>query len=232
MMKNKGIQVLVLVVVAIILAVIILGRISEARAPDLTKETVEAAQTDTLSAEPSKIRRADNADLTPRPTDPPEPTPTPEPVQEPEDAGAAVLSASEIGVLTPREEIPFTPQPVQGRYGSDYLNADEIETLARLVYLEARGESFSGQQAVAEVVLNRVLSPLYPNNVYDVIYDPGQFSPAGQILYTNPTQTQYDAVAAALTGPNILPQQVLYFACSQNGRSNVWGWIGNHCFCY
>ena len=41
-----------------------------------------------------------------------------------------------------------------------------------------------------------------------------------------------DAVAAALTGPNILPQQVLYFAVGQNGRANVWGWIGGHCFCY
>lgn len=230
MMKNKGIQVVVLVVLAIVFAAIVLGRITETRAPDLTKESAEvvAAQVETLAAEPLKLQHPDNADLTPRPTMPPETTPTPE-LEEP---AATVLSASEIGVLTSREEMPFTPQPVQGRYGSDYLNADEIETLARLVYLEARGESFSGQQAVAEAVLNRVLSPLYPNNVYDVIYDPGQFSPADQILYTNPTQTQYDAVAAALTGPNILPQQVLYFACSQNGRANVWGWIGNHCFCY
>ncbi len=227
-MNKKVFLAVALLILSIILIAIIVGRWTLVRAPDLTKESVEAVQAETLSAEPPKIQRTDNADLTPRPTTPPEPTPTPEP----EELAATVLSASEIGVLTPRDEVPFTPQPVQGRYGSDYLSADEIETLARLVYLEARGESFSGQQAVAEVVLNRVLSPLYPNNVYDVIYDPGQFSPAGQILYTNPTQTQYDAVAAALTGPNILPQQVLYFACSQNGRSNAWGWIGNHCFCY
>ena len=133
-----------------------------------------------------------------------------------------------VGIIT--KDVPDIPQPEQGRYG--YLTDDEIETLARLVYLEARGESATGQQAVAEVVLNRVLSPSFPGNVYDVIYQSGQFTPAGSIAYTTATQAQYDAVAAALSGPNILPQQVLYFAQGQNGRTNVWGWIGNHCFCY
>lgn len=132
------------------------------------------------------------------------------------------------GIIT--KDVPDLIQPEQGRYG--YLTDDEIETLARLVYLEARGESFEGQQAVAEVVLNRVLAPSFPNNVYDVIYQSGQFTPAGNIPYTTATQTQYDAISAALSGPNILPQQVLYFAQGPNGRTNVWGWIGRHCFCY
>jgi hypothetical protein len=115
------------------------------------------------------------------------------------------------------------------------LTADEIETLARLVRLEAEGEPFTGQVAVAEVVLNRVVSKVFPNNVYDVVYQtyPSvQFTPASSIPYTAATQTQYDAVEAALRGPNILPMDVCYFATSQNGRTQAWGWIGNHCFCY
>ena len=222
--NKKAFLAVALLILSIILIAIIVGRWTLVRAPDLTKERLESTQEPVAAVNAVKLK-ADNGDLVApfKPTEPvymtAEPTPMP---------------ASEIPMITPREEIPFTPQPVQGRYGSDYLSADEIETLARLIYLEARGEPFSGQQAVAEVVLNRVLSPLFPGNVYDVVYqsDPVQFTPAAEIPYTTPTQTQYDAVAAALTGPNILPQQVLYFAVGQNGRTNVWGWIGGHCFCY
>ena len=167
-----------------------------------------------------------------------EPEPTPTPTMDPLDVVWPTPDPLDTIDPTPdpdwRKAVITTEVPYMdaetGRYG--YLTDDEIETLARLVYLEARGESFTGQQAVAEVVLNRMLSPSFPNNVYDVIYQSGQFTPAGSIPYTKPGQTQYDAVAAALSGPNVLPQQVLYFATGPNGRSNVWGCIGNHCFCY
>ena len=48
--------------------------------------------------------------------------------------------------------------------------------LARLVYAEARGESYKGKVAVAAVVLNRVRSSSFPNTVSGVIYQAGAFS--------------------------------------------------------
>ena len=42
--------------------------------------------------------------------------------------------------------------------------------LADAVYFEARGEPFKGQQAVAQVVMNRVFSGYYPNDVCGVVY--------------------------------------------------------------
>ena len=42
--------------------------------------------------------------------------------------------------------------------------------LATAIYFEARGESVRGQIAVAQVVLNRVFSPFYPNEVCGVVY--------------------------------------------------------------
>ncbi len=42
--------------------------------------------------------------------------------------------------------------------------------LADAVYFEARGEPFKGQEAVAQVVMNRVFSGYYPNNVCGVVY--------------------------------------------------------------
>jgi spore germination cell wall hydrolase CwlJ-like protein len=41
--------------------------------------------------------------------------------------------------------------------------------LARALYFEARGETLQGQFAVAEVILNRVDSPLYPDSVCAVV---------------------------------------------------------------
>lgn len=59
----------------------------------------------------------------------------------------------------------------------------EKDLLARLVEAEAKGEPYAGKVAVATVVLNRVDSPLFPNSIYDVIYEKGQFTPVtnGQI---------------------------------------------------
>jgi len=42
--------------------------------------------------------------------------------------------------------------------------------LADAVYFEARGEPLRGQKAVAQVVMNRVFSGYYPNNVCRVVY--------------------------------------------------------------
>lgn len=45
----------------------------------------------------------------------------------------------------------------------------EWQCLTQALYFEARGESLKGQFAVAEVILNRVDSPLYPNTVCGVV---------------------------------------------------------------
>ncbi|MEE2691173.1 MAG: cell wall hydrolase [Pseudomonadota bacterium] len=50
------------------------------------------------------------------------------------------------------------------------LDAEERKCLAEAIYYEARSESRIGQLAVADVVLNRVASPLYPNSVCGVVY--------------------------------------------------------------
>lgn len=46
-----------------------------------------------------------------------------------------------------------------------------------MVYAEARGEGLEGQIAVAAVILNRVRSDKFPNTVWDVIHQQGQFTP-------------------------------------------------------
>ncbi len=54
---------------------------------------------------------------------------------------------------------------------ADQQRFTDLGCLARNVYHEARGESFVGQRAVAEVTLNRVASKLFPDTVCDVVYE-------------------------------------------------------------
>lgn len=52
----------------------------------------------------------------------------------------------------------------------------EMECLAGAVYFEARGEPLEGQLAVAQVVVNRSKSRLFPGSYCGVVYQPSQFS--------------------------------------------------------
>jgi hypothetical protein len=63
------------------------------------------------------------------------------------------------------------------RYDTAFLDAlpkatggEEWRCLSEALYFEARGEEVEGIFAVAEVILNRVDSPAYPDTVCDVVY--------------------------------------------------------------
>lgn len=53
----------------------------------------------------------------------------------------------------------------------------DLRYMSTIIYCEARGESYAGQKAVGIVVMNRVRSKKFPNNIKKVIYQRGQFSP-------------------------------------------------------
>jgi spore germination cell wall hydrolase CwlJ-like protein len=50
----------------------------------------------------------------------------------------------------------------------------EIMCIATAIYFEARGEPIAGQYAVAQVVINRVHDPRYPDDACSVVYDGGE----------------------------------------------------------
>jgi cell wall hydrolase len=59
-----------------------------------------------------------------------------------------------------------------------------LECLTQAVYYEARGESEDGQRAVAQVVLNRVRHPAYPNSVCGVVYQGSERLTGCQFTFT------------------------------------------------
>ena len=71
-------------------------------------------------------------------------------------------------------EIPASPATgVRPNYAAlidQDKSARENRCLAEAIYFEARGESWGGQAAVAQVVLNRASSGLYPATICGVVY--------------------------------------------------------------
>ena len=124
------------------------------------------------------------------------------------------------------------PEPVRGepRYGIE-LTEDEKWFIAKVVWVEARGESREGQQAVAEVILNRLVSDKFSDTLQGVVYAPDQFRSAKFLDKAKPYQMQYETVENALLGPYVLPEDVVHFATTPK-TSKVWGKIGGHIFCY
>ncbi len=109
--------------------------------------------------------------------------------------------------------------------------------LARLIYGEARGESYIGQVAVAAVVLNRVASSQFPNTLSGVIYQPWAFTVVndGQINLT-PDATALKAAADALAGWD--PTYGCLFYYNPDTATSSWirqleikVTIGSHVFC-
>ena len=84
--------------------------------------------------------------------------------------------------------------------GSSFSDSD-IYLLAKAIYAEARGESYTGQVAVGAVILNRVGSASFPNTISGVIYQPYAFTAVidGQINLT-PNETAKRAARDAING--------------------------------
>ena len=64
------------------------------------------------------------------------------------------------------------------------VNQREHDCLAQTIYYEARGETQRGQLAVAEVVMNRVRSPHYPNSICGVVYQGHERATGCQFTFT------------------------------------------------
>ena len=106
--------------------------------------------------------------------------------------------------------------------------------LANLIYCEAGGEPYEGQVAVGSVVMNRVLSSVYPNTVVGVIYQSGQFSPvaSGRLALAlaegRATEKCYQAADEAMSGTTNVGNCV-YFRTPVEGITPKYR-IGGHIF--
>lgn len=92
-----------------------------------------------------------------------------------------------------------------GVIGPGYSEMD-FALMAAIIDCEAEGETYEGKLAVGSVVMNRVLSPQFPNTIAGVIYSPGQFAPvtsgrfAAMLASNGATQECRNAAYEVLNG--------------------------------
>ena len=80
--------------------------------------------------------------------------------------------------FSPKEEVVVqepAPQDVVCEIDTD-ISDDDIELIALVTMAEAEGECEEGKRLVIDTILNRVDSISFPNTVYEVVYQPSQFS--------------------------------------------------------
>lgn len=110
------------------------------------------------------------------------------------------------------------------------LSDKDHEALLRIVEAEAGGEDQNGKLLVANVVLNRVNSELFPDTVWEVVMQKeqgiAQFSPTVDGRYQSVTVSEdtREAVERALYGEDI-SQGALYFCAREKADSKKVQWF-------
>jgi hypothetical protein len=97
--------------------------------------------------------------------------------------GEGIRSDADVPALPGEED----PGPAASAMRLDHSGIDRtraVDCLTAAVYYEARSEPDTGQRAVAQVVLNRVAHPSYPNTVCGVVYQGSQRKTGCQFTFT------------------------------------------------
>ena len=93
-------------------------------------------------------------------------------------ASRPIATAKNTAVMTDLVAFDFTEMEVAA------LDAEERKCLAEAIYYEARSESRIGQLAVADVILNRVKTSIYPDSICGVVYQGSERVTGCQFSFT------------------------------------------------
>lgn len=120
-------------------------------------------------------------------------------------AEKAMKNAQDDDVASPLKK-DSSNQSRHEKETAEAVSADtsDVALLAAILQCEA-GTSYDGMLAVGTVIMNRVISPNFPNSISGVIYQSGQFSPVGNgslntVLANGPSTAAYSAAQAVIGG--------------------------------
>ena len=122
----------------------------------------------------------------------------------------------------------------------DNLIFDDLYLLSKVVETEAGSYWLTEEhrQLVASVVINRVKSPEFPNTLYEVVYQKGQYAAAGTSLFENliPSEKAVRSAMAVLKDGSIAPPSVVFQAEFVQGKGTykkiTESILGTTYFCY
>ena len=111
-------------------------------------------------------------------------------------------------------------------------HGDTLYWLSHIIYAESGNQPLEGKIAVGNVVMNRVRDPRFPDNLYDVLFQKGQFSPASSgSIYRDPNWESTVAAMLVMDGAEVT--DALFFNAvrgrAPKGRTYV-ATIGDHAF--
>ena len=121
-------------------------------------------------------------------------------------SAAEAAAASADTAKSAAEEAAASAKETASAAASTEVSDSDRKLLAAIIYCEAGNQSMQGKIAVGNVVLNRVNSRKFPNTISKVIYQKGQFTPAGsgwlkKVLNGGKIpQSCYEAADRALAG--------------------------------
>ena len=97
-------------------------------------------------------------------------------------------------LVVPLDSVKYYPAGV-------HLTSQEVEWLAQMIHAEARGEPYVGQVAVGAVIINRMLSPQFPDTLRGVLFQKNAFQPIQNgSFYMTPNESARKAALEALNG--------------------------------
>lgn len=105
-------------------------------------------------------------------------------------------TAEELNALRPFADLPIRPMRPFVLKASSEDRARAVECLTQAVYYEAAREPQVGQEAVAQVVLNRMRHPAYPKSVCGVVYQGSARATGCQFTFTCDGSLAYAPVPA------------------------------------
>lgn len=105
--------------------------------------------------------------------------------------------------------------------------------LAKVIHAEASDNNIADRRAVGVVVMNRVASSTYPNSIYNVVYQKGQYSCIrGSKFKKDPPQECLNIAEEILSGERYgIPANIIFQSQRKQG-TGVWKKIGSHYYCY
>lgn len=99
------------------------------------------------------------------------------------------------------------PKPIE-------VTQEEAQELMNIAWCEAGNQGPDGQLYVMSVIINRVNSPEWPDNIHDVIYEPHQFATKG-MSKAQPTEETHLALAYLEMG-NLVPEIIAFEKVNNN----------------
>lgn len=143
----------------------------------------------------------------------------------------SIKNAQNSSGVTPEETT--SPQGSNGNQSTYVPATDDVDMLAALIECEAGDQSYYGMLCVGAVVVNRINSSRFPDTLYEVIYQPYQFTPVtvsgrfALVLARGANETCYQAAREVLEQGNIVGDW-LFFRMNDGSREGEV--IGDHVF--